>query len=168
MLHTFNTLILVATALLVGCSGSMFHTFRVEPGTPRQTVITQLGNPTRSVPITVNASVGERLQYSRQPKGQQAYMVDLDSTGRVVSSRQVLTLAEFSRIAVGQWSRADVEREFGPPAFIDRVSSWPGDILTYRWNDGVDMFYWVYLDETSRVLRAHPGMEFIEAPEPRE
>ena len=92
-------------------------------------------------------------------------MVDLDRAGRVVSARQVLTLAEFSRIVEGQWTRADVEREFGPPARVDGVASWRGDILTYRWNDGSDMFFFVYLDANQVVQRAHPGMEFVNAPD---
>ncbi len=160
--------VLLLAAVLAGCAGNPFAPFRAELGTPRQAVIAQLGTPVRSVPIVVNGQPGERLQYSLQPKGQQAVMVDLDSTGRVIASRQVLTLAEFSRIEPGNWSRDDVLREFGPPAMVDRVSSWPGDILTYRWNDGVDMFYWVYLDSANRVQRAHQGMEFVETPEPRE
>ena len=39
--------------------------------------------------------------------------------------------------------------------------------MTYRWNDGSDMFYWVYLDPQGVVQRAHPGMEFVNAPERR-
>jgi hypothetical protein len=45
---------------------------------------------------------------------------------------------------------------------------WPagaGDILTYRWNDGSDMFFFVYLDANQVVQRAHPGMEFVNAPD---
>lgn len=62
----------------------------------------------------------------------------------------------------GEWTRADVEREFGPPARIDAVASWNGPVMTYRWRDvqGADMFYWVYLDPQGVVRRAHPGMEF--------
>jgi hypothetical protein len=162
-------LVWMLALLLAGCAGSSmknpFQSFSVAPGTTRQAALAQLGTPVRSVPIVVNGQAGERLQYSLQPRGQQAVMVDIDSAGRVVSSRQVLTLAEFSRIEVGKWSRADVEREFGPPAMVDRVSSWPGDILTYRWSDGSDMFFWVYLDSANRVQRAHPGMEFVNAPD---
>ena len=75
---------------------------------------------------------------------------------------QVLTENEFNRIVPGQWTRADVEREFGPPARVDGVASWNGPILTYRWRDlqGANMFYWVYLDPEGVVRRAHPGMEF--------
>ena len=65
----------------------------------------------------------------------------------------------------GAWTRRDVEREFGPPASIDAVGNWNGPILTYRWNDGTDMFYWVYLDANNVVRRAHPGMELRNSPE---
>ena len=154
-------LVLACCAALVGCAGGVVTSFNVAPGTSRADVISRLGQPTRSVSLPS----GERLQYSQQPMGQYATMVDLDSAGRVVSARQVLTLAEFSRIVVGQWTRADVQREFGPPARVDGVASWRGDILTYRWNDGSDMFFFVYLDANQVVQRAHPGMEFVNAPD---
>jgi hypothetical protein len=144
-------------ALLAACAGNPFTGYAVEPGTPRDAVIARLGQPTR----VVRLPDGERLQYSLQPRGQYAWMVDLDASGRALRSRQVLTLAEFNRIEPGKWTVADVEREFGPPAMIDRVRSWNGPIMTYRWYDGSDMFYYVYLDPANVVQRAHQGMEFI-------
>ncbi|MEO7888266.1 MAG: hypothetical protein ABIR76_16180, partial [Polaromonas sp.] len=56
----------------------------------------------------------------------------------------------------------DMEREFGRPATIDHVASWPGDIMTYRWQDSGDqpMFFWAYLDGNNVVQRAGQGMEF--------
>ena len=139
--------------------------YNIQPGTPRQAVIEQMGQPSR----VLAAAGGERLQYSLQPFGQRAWMVDLDASGRVLQSRQVLTDANFQRIEPGKWTRADVEREFGPPAWVDGVASWNGPVLTYRWRDmaNSDMFYWVYLDERNVVRRAHPGMEFINAPDDR-
>ena len=151
-------------ALVAACAGNPFNAYGVEHGTPREAVLARLGNPTR----VVRLPAGERLQYSLQPFGQYAWMVDLDASGRVVRARQVLTAAQFNRIEVGRWTRADVEREFGPPATIDSVASWNGPIMTYRWNDGSDMFYWVYLDGRGVVQRAHPGMEFANPPPERE
>jgi hypothetical protein len=151
----------VAT-LLAACAVNPFNAYGVEPGTARDAVIARLGQPTRVVRLP---SGGERLQYSLQPFGQYAWMVDLDSAGRAVRSRQVLNAADFNRIEVGRWSREDVEREFGPPAMVDGVASWNGPIMTYRWNDGSDMFYFVYLDRGNVVRRAHPGMEFHNAPD---
>lgn len=148
-------------AVLAGCAGGLVTSFNVAPGTPRASVIQQWGQPVRSVRLPQ----GERLQYSLQPLGQYVVMVDLDASGNVLTSRQVLTPAEFARVVDGQWTRADIEREFGPPAKVDRIMSWPGDILTYRWNDGSDMFFWVYLDAQQVVQRTQQGMEFVNAPD---
>lgn len=128
-------------------------------------MLARAGQPTRVVPLPDG---GQRLQYSLQPNGQQVFMVDLDAAGRLVRARQVLTAAEFERIVPGQWTQADVEREFGPPAQVSGVGTWQGSVLTYRWSDGSDMFYWVYLDPQGVVRRAHPGMEFVNAPNDRD
>ena len=151
-------LLALAAALLSGCAGYGLGGPDVQPGTPRATVLARVGQPARSVALPE----GERLQYSFQPAGQVAWMVDLDHNGQVVGVHQALTAARFQQIQPGQWTRADVEREFGPPASIDAAGNWHGPIMTYRWNDGVDMFYWVYLDGNNIVQRAHPGMEFKE------
>jgi len=148
------------TVLLAGCAG--FGGYGIQAGAPRDAVIGQMGQPTRVVPMPV----GERLQYGSQPYSRETWMVDLDAGGRVVQARQVLTDGNFQRIEAGKWTRDDVEREFGRPAWIDRVTSWSGPVMTYRWRDTANsnMFYWVYLDERNVVQRAHPGMEFINAP----
>lgn len=156
---------ILSIALLAGCAGSPFAGYDMPPGTPRDAVIARMGPPQRVVRI----DGGERLQYSLQPSGQFAWMVDLDASGKVVRARQVLTDTNFQRIEPGKWTRDDVEREFGRPALIDAVASWDGPVMTYRWRDvqGSDMFYWVYLDRGNVVRRAHPGMEFINAPDDR-
>jgi hypothetical protein len=156
----------LSALLLAGCAGPLFPSVSsIAPGATRDQVIAQAGQPTRVVPL---AGGGQRLQYSQQPMGRFAWMVDLDASGRVTQARQVLTSTEFHRIQPG-WTRADVEREFGPPAWVDGVASWNGPVMTYRWRDvdRSDMFYWVYLDPQGVVRRAHPGMEFVNAPNDR-
>ncbi|NQW93587.1 MAG: hypothetical protein HQ446_06075 [Polaromonas sp.] len=149
----------LAALLLDGCTVQ-----QVLPGMTRAEVLAQYGKPSREVPIANGASVS-RLQYSFQPSGQQALMVDLDATGKVVLTRQVMQSAEFARIVVNQWSRADVEREFGPGATIDRVASWKGDIMTYYWKDASqDMYFYVYLDSANIVQRTGRGMDFRKEP----
>lgn len=148
-----------AALLLGGCAVK-----QVVPGMTRAEVIAQYGNPSREVPLANSASVS-RLQYSFQPNGQKALMVDLDATGKVVSSRQVMQSAEFARIGINQWSRADVERELGLSATIDRVASWKGDIMTYYWKDASqDMYFYVYLDSANIVQRTGQGMDFRKEP----
>ena len=145
-------------ALLAGCAFTP-----VQPGMSREQVMASYGTPTRVVPL----ATGTRLQYSRQPAGQSAVMVDLDAAGKVVSVREMLKLQEFLRIEPGKWTRDEVEREFGPPARIDTVASWSGDIMNYRWRDSVqDMFFWVYLDAGNRVQRTGQGIELpVETPD---
>ena len=141
----------VASLLLAGCAVTS-----VKPGMTQGEVIAGYGKPTAIVPI----STGTRLQYSRQPLGQSVVMVDLDASGRVVSAEEVMTPTAFSKIELGKWTRSDVERAFGPPAIVDGVASWRGDIMTYRWRDAItDMFFFVYLDPANVVQRTGQGME---------
>lgn len=128
----------------------------VQPGMSQQEVLAHYGKPSREL----SYGAGTRMQYSRQPAGQSAVMVDLDAAGKVLRVREVLMPAEFSKIEVGKWTRADVEREFGGPARIDGVASWSGDIMNYRWRDvDQDMFFWVYLDAANVVQRTGQGPE---------
>lgn len=155
-MHVCKPVLSVAAGLLLTAC-AVFSP--VQPGMTRAEVLSRLGTPTAVVALPT----GERLQYSGQPLGQTATMVDLDASGHVLRARQVLTAAEFARIQPG-WSRADVLREFGHPAKIDRVYSWDGDVWTYRWRADGDMFYWVYFDPAGKVARTQQGMEFLNAP----
>ena len=147
---TFVSLAAVAI-LMAGCAFTP-----VQPGMSREQVMASYGTPTRALPL----ATGTRLQYSRQPAGQSAVMVDLDAAGKVVAVREVMKRQEFLRIEPGKWTRDDVEREFGPPARVDRVASWSGDIMNYRWRDSLqDMYFWVYLDASNRVQRTGQGIE---------
>ena len=141
----------LASLLLASCAVTA-----VKPGMTQGEVIAGYGRPSAIVPI----STGTRLQYSLQPLGRSVVMVDLDASGRVVGAKEVMTPAEFSKIEVGKWTRGDIEREFGPPAIVDGVASWRGEIMTYRWRDAVtDMFFFVYLDAANIVQRTGQGME---------
>lgn len=149
-IKTVSSLVL-AMLLIAGCAFTPLRS-----GMSREEVLARYGKPSRVVPLPA----GMRLQYSLQPAGQSALMVDLDPAGKVVAVRQMMTLAELSRIEPLKWTREDVEREFGRPASIDRVASWPGDIMTYRWLDITqDMYFWVYLDASNVVQRTGQGME---------
>ena len=143
--------VIAAALVMAGCALAP-----VQPGMSSSQVVASYGKPTR----VVATGLGTRLQYSRQPAGQSAVMVDLDAAGKVSTVREVMTLQELSKIEPGKWTREDVEREFGPPARVDRVASWPGDIMNYRWRDSLqDMYFWVYLDAGQVVGRTGQGME---------
>lgn len=144
------------SALALGILATGCAVPSVQPGASREEVVSRLGTPSRVVAL----AAGTRLQYSRQPAGQSAVMVDLDATGRVTSVREMLNPAGFATVLVGQASREDTERALGQPASVDRVGAWAGDILTYRWRDkDQDMQYWFYLDTNQVVQRTGYAVE---------
>ena len=124
----------LATLLVSGCA--MFaDPGRVAPGTPAADVAQQLGRPTASYPAA--GGVGERLQYSHQPAGQRVYNIDLDVQGRVARVEQALSENLFAqRIRPDAWTRADVLREYGPPARTMGVHNFDGTIWIWRYADG--------------------------------
>ena len=114
--------------LLVGCS---LMPERVPMGATRSEIETRLGQPT-----AVHALAdGTRLQYSRQPAGQQVYNLDLDADGRLRRTDQVMDAGWLQRIEVDRWTRDDAWRHLGRPALIERVARWDGDIWTYRFQE---------------------------------
>lgn len=102
---------------------------RIEMGTPRAEIEERLGVPTAEYPL----ADGRRLQYSRQPAGQQVYNLDLDASGRLRRLEQVMDIHWLQRhIELHHWSRIDVLRNLGRPALVEGVASFRGDIWTYR------------------------------------
>ena len=156
----------LGAAVLAAACAHPWNSMNIAPGTPREQVIAQAGPPVAVWPLPGG---GQRLQYTLQPTGHYAFMVDLDAGGRVVQVRQVMTPKEFYRIEVDRWTRDDVAREFGPPAKIDGVASFNGPIWTYRWYEPGQgpMFWFVYFDPQGVVRRSHQGIEFFNAPNER-
>ncbi|GAA4000068.1 hypothetical protein GCM10022279_24690 [Comamonas faecalis] len=119
---------LALALLLTACAVPEHQT----PGTPRAQVVEALGAPTLAVPL---AGGGERLIYSRQPAGQQVYQIDFDAHARLTRVEQVLTLAHFQALVPGVDTRESVRAQFGPPALVEHVARFDGDIWTYRIED---------------------------------
>ena len=123
---------LLRTALLglaMVLSGCALMPERLLPGTSRADIVQRLGAPTGEYALPD----GTRLQYSRQPAGQQVYNLDLDAQGRLRKVEQVLDIFWMQQnIALDRWTRDDVLRHMGRPALVERVWSFTGDIWTYR------------------------------------
>ncbi|TNF59917.1 MAG: hypothetical protein EP306_09865 [Burkholderiales bacterium] len=120
---------LAAVALAASLAGCAGMPERLAAGTPRAEIERALGRPTAVTPVPD----GTRLQYSRQPAGQQVFNLELDPQGRLLRVDQVMAAHWFDRIEVDRWTRDDVLRLFGPPALVERVALFDGDIWTYRY-----------------------------------
>ncbi len=133
--------------LLAGCS---LMPERMPMGATRGEIESRLGQPT-----AVHALAdGTRLQYSRQPAGQQVYNLDLDATGRLRQTEQVMDAGWLQRIPVDQWTRQDALLHLGRPALVERVASFDGDLWTYRFQEttGPRQVH-LYLDAAGVVRR---------------
>lgn len=143
-LRSAGTLALVAG--LAACAVPLHEPL----GTPRDQVVSHLGQPTAAHPLPQ----GERLVYSLLPAGTEVYNLDFDAAGRLARTEQVLTQERLERIPLDQWNRADLDRTFGPPLRVERVARWDGDIWTYRFKQGSDpRFAHIHLDPTGVVRR---------------
>jgi hypothetical protein len=124
-----NLLRTIFLGLVLVLSGCALMPERLAPGTPRADIVQRLGTPTGEYPLPD----GTRLQYSRQPAGQQVYNLDLDAQGRLRRVEQVLDIHWMQKnIAIDRWQRDDVLRAMGRPARVERVARFDGDIWTYR------------------------------------
>lgn len=151
-----------AMATMAGCA----NPDRLALGTSRDAALQTLGTPTARYILPG----GERLQYSRQPAGQQVYNVDVDATGNVTAIQQVLDERQLAKVQVGTWRMQDVLRMFGKPAYVSRVYSFSGDIWVYRYYEpGINRLFYVYLDAAGVVKDTGMGDEPTrDPPEPRD
>ena len=119
-------------------------------GALRADVVARLGPPTATYPLPT----GERLLYSQLPAGSEAYVMDFDAAHRLVRNEQMLTQTHFERIPLDTWTRADVERNFGPPLRVEQVARFDGNIWTYRFRDnGEPRQAHVHIDPAGVVQR---------------
>ncbi|MBJ2159570.1 hypothetical protein [Variovorax sp. IB41] len=147
---------LAALAVLAAIAGCANEPTRVQPGASAADTLQRLGAPTGRYPLN---NGGERLQYSRMPAGFEVTDIDVDASGKVVSVTQVLSEARFGYdIKVNEWRQNDVMAFYGRPYQIDRVSSFDGQVWTWRYKAVNErrMLY-IYIDPTGVVRRYHTG-----------
>ena len=145
----------IAIAVL-GVAGCASNPDRVAAGASRDDVLRSYGTPTADI----RTPGAERLQYSRQPFGQQVYNIDLNADGKVVAVTQALTMAEFARVQLDVWRAVDVQRAFGRPALVAQVHSFKGDVWSYRYDYfGTNKQFHVFIDPQGLVRRTQSTEE---------
>ncbi len=123
----------------------------------------QYGAPTIVCP---EADGGQRMVWSTQPAGRQAWGTHVDAQGRIGIIEEVLTDEAFQRLNGSKWTQEQVRCQFGPPADVSQVGlgSARQVVWSYRylqsgtWNS----FLYVYFGhDGAHVTRFHPGPDFI-------
>ena len=156
LVHGAYVAISIIAFCILGLAGCASNPDRVAAGASRDDVLRSYGTPT----AYIRSTAGERLQYSRQPFGQQVYNIDLNAEGKVVAVTQALTMAEFARVQLDVWRVADVERAFGKPALVSQVYSFKGDVWSYRYDYyGIKKQFHVFIDAQGLARRAQSTEE---------
>lgn len=131
-------LLLAGALLLPGCAAVLTQdealALQTETG-----LRARWGEPGRVWPAAADAAPsGKVLEYSGQPSGHTAYMVDIGPDGKVTAIRQVLNRQSFARVVVGM-APEDVLRLLGRPMQITPYSL-----------SGLTYYEWRYLDGPTR------------------
>lgn len=156
LIHSAYIAIISIAIAVLGVAGCASNPDRVAAGASRDDVLRSYGTPTADI----RTPGAERLQYSRQPFGQQVYNIDLNADGKVVAVTQALTMAEFARVQLDVWRVADVQRAFGKPALVGQVYSFKGDVWSYRYDYfGTNKQFHVFIDPQGVVRRTQSTEE---------
>ncbi len=145
----------LAVLLLGGCASLT----AIPPDTPLDQVVSRFGAPTLQCK---DRQGHDRVVWSQQPLGQQAWGSTVDAQGRVQAIEPILTDAHFQILKQGVWTPEQVRCEFGPPAVIETVGlpSVRQIVWSYRyrqdhvWNS---LMYVYFGHDGARVTRFHPG-----------
>jgi hypothetical protein len=145
---------LIAVVLLAACASPQ----SMRPGTPKSEVEAALGRPTASLQLPDG---GSRLQYSGQPFVQSVWNADFDPSGKLLRVDQMMSDDAFARIVSGKATRADVLRDFGPPAetYTFRLQNETAWMYRYFTHGGFKAAMFVYFDPAGTVKRTEGGLD---------
>lgn len=115
----------IGASLLTACSG--YGPTADMAGLDRDQVVARMGPPE----TTRRIDGGTRLEYPRGPYGLHTWFVDLDASGRVARSEQVLTEARFTQINPGM-SADEVRATLGRPGEVQGLGRDRGMVWSYR------------------------------------
>ena len=143
----------VALAALAASCGVLQSPDRLPAGTPIDQARGGLGGPNGQYAL---AGGGTRLEFARH---QETFMLDFDAAGRLVSSRQVLTEADFATIVPGL-PRDEVLLRIGHPTWIFNVGWQRLQVWNYRFRAPLGcVIFQVSISADGRVREAAQGYD---------
>lgn len=149
---------LALASALAGAIAACSFPGSVKPGDTQGAVKAAAGTPTAVISLP---SGGVRWQYSGQPYDQSVWNIDMDAQGRVLVVDQMMSDAAFARIKSGKDTRADVLRDFGPPAESFSFPLKDETAIMYRYFTfgGFHAAMFVYFDPQNVVKRTETGLD---------
>lgn len=112
----------------------------------------QMGPPESRRPI----DGGMRLEYPGGPYGKQTWFVDLDASGKVVRTQQVLTEASFTQIVPGMGEQ-EVRQRLGRPGEVQALGRDRGVVWSYRYENSSCLWFQIEFAADHTVRSAGSG-----------
>jgi hypothetical protein len=145
----------VASSLvfLAGCAG--YSPKGLQPGQSEAEVIRQMGQPTGRYTLPDGNT---RLEYARGPAGRETYMIDFDSSGRMVDWEQVMDLWYLTRITPGM-SVDEVLIRVGPPALKQPIRRQQLVVWNYRYPTNDCLWFQISIGDDGKVISGSQGID---------
>jgi hypothetical protein len=144
-----------ALAALVLCACASIAPGGLPAGTPIAEARASFLGPTGEYPLP---NGGTRLEFARGAFGKQTFMLDFDASGRLVTSQQVLTEANFASIDPGLPAQ-EVRMRLGRPAEVFNVPWQRLQVWNYRYWPGDCVWYQVSIGPDGRVTESNYGTD---------
>jgi len=135
-----------ATALLGACAVNNPESFT--RGMKVDEALQRMGAPTGE---HLSPTGTRRLEFARGPLGRQTYMLDFDTRGQLVDSKQVLTEAHFNTIKAGM-SAPEVLAQIGRPSTIWALSRQKQNVWSYRYDTTFCQWFMVGMGYDNKVI----------------
>lgn len=132
-------------------------------GASKDQVVARLGQP--DVQRQLGGGI-TRLEFPTGPYGRHTWFVDLDATGQVVRSEQVLTEKNFNQITPGM-DQAEVRQRLGRPGEKRALARARGEVWAYRYENQFCLWYQLEF-APDRTLRSAGYGEPPECDRPQE
>lgn len=149
----------IVAALAVAAAASSCGVFRppgsIPAGTPISEVRQSFGGRTGEYALPGG---GTRLEFAQGSYGRQTYMLDFDAGGRLVSSQQVKTDANFASITPGL-SQQDVLMRLGHPSWVFGVPRQGITVWNYRYYPPDCVVFQVSVSTSGAVTEANQGQD---------
>jgi hypothetical protein len=150
-------LLLGALLALVGCA--VLNPPPPSPGQSEADALRRFGPPTARYAMPDGVS---RLEFATGPYGRETWMVDVDSAGRVIVSRQVLneaSFADFQARAPGM-SRDELLRTLGRPGERRHGGRQGGEVWSWRYPTNDCLWFQVSIGDDGIVRDGAYGIDW--------
>lgn len=115
-------------------------------GMTQAQLVAQMGQPD----TVRQTATGTRLEFPRGPRGHHTWFVEVDPSGNIVKTEQILTEVNFNQITPGM-SQDEVRQRLGRPGETQGLGRSRGVVWSYRYENYFCQWYQVEISQEQQV-----------------